>query len=497
MKPRGLAFRLALRLWLAGLIIFGMVAAFIIIRTAGANELALFTTLSARADTLQTLVRIRDDGWLEMEFDDEITRDYGGHHPEAFFRLLDSRGQVIEQSDFAEEADIPEFLIPTNRSLTREARLDGRVFIILQRQLPLSIVDRMEDDHDQNEENDDGDIDQGNNPRRHTGSGDPRADNIWLTVGIDRTAADRWYQTTLWLTLGATGTGLLLLCLLAWLLVRHALRPLAQLQAALAAADEHNLAPVTISARDEIGAVIGTLNRLIGQLAAAFARERAFTADAAHELRTPIAELRLVAEVALRRPALANDDHRAYTAVLATALRMQELVEKLLLLARADAGVLVPSRAPLLLAPLVEAALAAPRATALRRRLTLQIDVPPDAAAAADTALLRIILDNLFGNAAAYATEGSIVLIRAIVTAAGLSLTVTNAVSGLTAAECDAMFDRFWRRDCARTAGRGTGLGLALARGLAELLGGSLTATMPAADTICFTLTLPSAAGNQ
>lgn len=493
--PRGLAFRLALRLWLAGLLIFGLVAALIIVRTGAAGETALHQALAARADALQTLVRVGSNGRVEMEFDDEITRDYGGRHPAAYFQLLDNDGTVIEQSDFAETVQLPVAGAPASQPLLRSIVLDRRIFICLLRPLPLPRGNRDEGGHGQYETDLDGDNQQGSDGYDQPAvTGQPLPAAVWLAVGVDRTDVDRQFQATLWLTLAATGTGLFLLCLLAWLLVRHALRPLAALRAALAGADEHNLAPVAISAPDEIGAVISTLNNLIGQLAAAFARERAFTADAAHELRTPIAELRLVAEVALRRPALAADDRRAYSTILATAQRMQELVEKLLLLARADAGALISGRTPVPLAPLIEMALAPRRAAAQQRRLSLQVDVPRDVSAAADAALLRSIIDNLVGNAVAYATEGSAVVVHAGATPAGLTLAVTNAVAGLTAAECDAMFDRFWRRDHARTAGSGAGLGLALARGLAELLGGTLAVSLPATGTICFTLTLPAAA---
>ena len=447
-SPHGLAFRLALRLWLAGLLIFGLVAAFIIFRT-----------------------------------------------PAAFFQLLDSAGNVIEQSDFAEAALVsPAFRNPARQTPPGYLTLDGRVFHCLLRPLPAL------QEHGQGEYAQDESGDAQNNRHQDGDNSEIRQENswrassgaVWLAVGVDRTDVVRQIRTTVWLTLAATGIGLLLLCLLAWLLVRHALRPLTALRGALAQTDEHNLAPVAINAPDEIGAVITTLNRLIGQLAGAFARERAFTADAAHELRTPIAELRLVAEVALRRPKLTEESRHEYAAILATAQRMQGLVEKLLLLARADAGGLAASAAPVPLLPLLTDLLTAHRPAAEKRRLTLHAGIPAGAIFSTDAALLRIILDNLIGNAVAYAAPGSAIAVRAASGAGGLHLSVSNTAPCLQLADCERMFDRFWRRDSARTAGGGSGLGLALARALAQLLGGTLTATVSTPATVQFTLQLPA-----
>ena len=170
-----------------------------------------------------------------------------------------------------------------------------------------------------------------------------------------------------YLILIATAGGLLLLCLLAWLLVRHALQPLAALHRVLAGYDEHNLAPLAIVAPDEIGTVIATLNQLIRQLDRAFTRERAFTADAAHELRTPIAEVRTLAEVAMRRQDLGVTERREYATVLATILRMQELVEKLLLLARADGGAVTLKAESIDVAQLLATVIAAHRQSSERR----------------------------------------------------------------------------------------------------------------------------------
>lgn len=506
MKERGgLAVRLAVRLWLAGVLIFGLVAAFIIMRTDAARESLLLLALTSRADALQTLVKVTGDGGAEMEFDDEITRDYGGRQPTAFFQLLRPDGTVIEQSDYAEAAEIKAVAGATPLAGGSEWRVlvGKRNFQCIARSLAASRegadgqIGRQEGESEQSgrhndEVGQDGQTDQENGPggdeRWHSAAAAPE---IWLVVGVDRTEIDRQFATTVGLTLAGTGAGLLLLCLLAWLLVRHTLQPLTALRRALAGYDERHFAPLAIAAPAEIGEVIKTLNMLMARLAQAFARERAFTADAAHELRTPIAELRTITEVALRRPGLTDGERRDYTVALATALRMQELVEKLLLLARADAGALSLAPAPVVLAPLLAELTAARQPAAQARQLCLRATVAGDVPLVTDAALLRIICDNLLANAIAYADAGTTVDLRAFAGIGGLRFEVCNTAAAISAAECGMMFDRFWRRDAVRRAGSSSGLGLPLSRALAEALGGTLTVDMPVAGTIRLLLCLP------
>lgn len=488
----GLAVRLALRLCLAGLLIFGFVAGFIIMRTAAAREAALTTALTARADALQTLVTVTESGEAEMEFDDEITRDYGGRHPFAFFQLARPDGGLLEQTDFAEAAGLgsPDpRLILTDQAW--EIRLDGRRFHCRGRALFPSATtgenrgeNRAGGDPEGNRET--GIIDRG--------AGDPAArPSVLLVVGVDRTELDRQFAATTGFTLAGTGLGLLLLCLLAWVLVRHALQPLAALRRELAGFSEHRLAPIVLEAPEEIAAVITTLNTLTARLAGAFARERAFTADAAHELRTPIAELRTLAEVTLRRPGRDAAARRELETVLATTLRMQELVEKLLLLARADDGAMPLAPEPVAVAPLVSALIAARVEPAAARRVRFAAAVPAGLTLITDAALFRQILDNLIGNAAAHADEGSAVEVAATSDPEQFTLRLTNLARGLDRDAVAQLFDRFWRRDPARRAGSTHhGLGLAVARSLAAVLGGELTAELAEPDRLAVILTLPS-----
>ena len=122
----------------------------------------------------------------------------------------------------------------------------------------------------------------------------------------------------------------------------------------------------------------------------------------------------------------------------------------------------------------------------------MQVLVDPAVApASTDPALLRIILDNLVTNAISYADAGSVVNVRVVTDARNVRIEVVNSAAALRADDCEKMFDRFWRRDQARSAGSGNGLGLSLAHTLAIILGGTLCARMVRPGMIMFVLQLP------
>ena len=222
----------------------------------------------------------------------------------------------------------------------------------------------------------------------------------------------------------------------------------------------------------ELAPIAGRLNDLMARLESSFERERRFGADLAHEIRTPLAELRAMAESALRWPEqVAAAD---FSPVLDSTRRMQEIVEKLLALARAErtaAQALIEEvRLAALLAELLQ-----PKQVVIEEKwLALSVAAPDDLAWQADPGLLRLILENLLSNAVEYTPpDGRI----AIIADAG-SLAVSNSAGSVTAEDIERFFDRCWRREPSRSDSRHAGLGLSLARSCAESMGFELTARL-------------------
>lgn len=257
----------------------------------------------------------------------------------------------------------------------------------------------------------------------------------------------------------------LLLAAAIWTVLGRALRPVDQLRAAaaqVARAGGPGSLPVP-AARDEIGALARTLNEMLDRLEAASGRQRAFVADAAHELRSPIAALRATIDVARAHPALYE------AADLVTELepevgRMQGLVDDLLFLARVGAVPL--GRAPVDLGELVRSAVAGARQP---RPGEVALVATGDGVAWADGAATTRVVRNLVDNALRHARS------RVEVAVADGVVTVDDDGAGIPAADRERVFERFVRLEEARERDAGgSGLGLAIAREVARELGGDV-----------------------
>lgn len=258
-----------------------------------------------------------------------------------------------------------------------------------------------------------------------------------------------------------------LLALLTWLAVGRALAPLSALSRQIAGRSARNLDPVhAADVPEEIEPLVAELNRLLQRVQRTIADEKRFTADAAHELRTPLAAIRAQTEVALRR--LPPGDAAAVLGKVIQAVdRGAHLVDQLLALARLDHAEAI-GRGHVQLRPLAERG-----AAQWRERFAsagVALDVAGDAAAgvSADAALLDIVLDNLLSNALRHAPAGG----RVTVEVANDSLAVEDDGPGVPREARERVLQRFVRGPDAR--GPGSGLGLSIVARIAELHGARL-----------------------
>jgi two-component system heavy metal sensor histidine kinase CusS len=226
----------------------------------------------------------------------------------------------------------------------------------------------------------------------------------------------------------------------------------------------------------ELSPMIDRLNGLLERLDAAFNRERAFTADVAHELRTPIAGLRTTLEVCRSRPR----DPAVYAAAIDRSLKMihsmQTVVENLLLLARAEAGQLALVVVEADLADLIRDAWSTFASRAAESKLGVNLNVPDSCIMPIDSGKLRIVLNNLFDNAVSYTNTGGTVDIGLNVDNCVADFRISNTNHQITPTELPRLFERFWRKDEARSQnGLHAGLGLSLCQRLLALSGVSIT----------------------
>lgn len=267
--------------------------------------------------------------------------------------------------------------------------------------------------------------------------------------------------------------GALLLALLVLHAVHWALRPLRALAAAVQQRDPNHLdalAPDILPG--EVAPLVAALNGLLLRLDEALAAERQFTADAAHELRSPLAALKVQAQVAARalQPAQRN---QALAQLLVGVDRATRLVEQLLTLARVDPDIGSADFAIVAVHDVVTECLYEMANDAAQRGVTLINAVPPELTIRANAGALAIALHNLLDNALRYGPQGGRVEVSGQTTAGGgVELAVVDQGDGIPPERRSDVLRRFYRLP--GTGANGSGLGLAIVQRIARLHGAEL-----------------------
>ncbi len=251
-------------------------------------------------------------------------------------------------------------------------------------------------------------------------------------------------------------------------LVTATLKPLRRLSQEVMSRDAEALSALPAAdLPDEVAPLVVSLNALLQRLSSAFDAQRAFVADAAHELRSPLTALKLQVQLLQRAPDDAARDEAAQQLAQGVE-RATRLVEQLLTLARNEPGARQPPLAPVNLAEAVRQALADTGPMAAERRTTIELEAADDVQVQGDATALRVLARNLADNAVRYAPEGSRVLVRVAREDGRPVLTVDDSGSGIPAAERERVFDRFWRREASAAVTSGSGLGMAIVKSVAE-----------------------------
>ena len=264
------------------------------------------------------------------------------------------------------------------------------------------------------------------------------------------------------------------LMLIVWWVVGRAIGPIERVRRQVAARRPDDLAPLpTAGLPAEVRPLVGEMNGLLTRLSDAWDALTHFTADAAHELRSPLAALRLQAQSLQRAP---DDATRAIATerLLAGIDRATRLVEQLLALARQEAAGEGAELVSLDLTALARNALADAEPEAARHAIALTLDAPTaHVVLRADEAALAVLLRNLLGNALRHTPPGGQVRVGVREEASVIDLTVEDSGPGIAPDERARVQDRFDR--VPGTPGHGSGLGLAIVRAIAERHGAALT----------------------
>ena len=258
-----------------------------------------------------------------------------------------------------------------------------------------------------------------------------------------------------------------LLAVLLWWAVRQGLTPLRQLSRMLGQRQPQALEPVVLdNMPTEMKPLVDALNALFDRITGILAFERRFTADAAHELRTPIAAIRAQAQVAL---GAGTDDAQRTHALQATldgCDRATRLVSQLLTLARLEARQ-GATTAPVDLSALARNVAANLAPTALARRQSLELEAPAPCVVTGDDVLIAVLVRNLIDNALRYSPDGARVCVQVVIEAGQAVLRVEDSGPGMTEPEMSRLGERFFR-----VLGHqqpGSGLGWSIVRRIADV----------------------------
>jgi len=309
------------------------------------------------------------------------------------------------------------------------------------------------------------------------------------TIGYDHAELQ---HLAWWLILAGGGVLLLGLAGGAWL-VNRALRPIRDISIAaqkIATGDLTQRISADASG-SELGQLISVLNSTFARLDTAFAQQARFTADAAHELRTPVSVMLAHAQYGLAS-GCGNDEHReAFEASQRAAQRMRRLIESLLELARLDDGQESPRREACDLAVIAADCIGLIRPMAAQRGIQIHTDFAA-VICQGDGDRLAQVVANLLANAIDYNHDGGEIHISTRSGNGTVTLAVTNTGPGIPAEDLPQIFNRFHRADKARGGANGhSGLGLAIAKAIVQAHGGSIHAISEAGKGAAFTVTLP------
>lgn len=389
-----------------------------------------------------------DDGELEIELDIDRMDGFGAGDARDLYEIRRSGGAVALRSPGLREPLLPGLALPGGREpVFVDARLaDGAAV--------RAIVQRFDPEDKRG---------------RHRDS--------LLIVASRSGELGATLDLLAWVLAGA---GLLALGLTAPIVravLGRGLAPVAELATRTAAIGAANL-DQRLEVEDlpvELRPIATELNGLVARLEQSFERERRFSSDVAHELRTPLAELHTMAELGKEWPAEATPE--AFGEVLAITREMEAMIATLRQLAQLESGSHAVDRQRVALAASIDDAWERLGAQAQAREVGLTRAIEPETIVA-DPVLWRSILANLLGNAVAYSPPGSVIQVEAD----RRRVSIRNPAGELTDEDVPRLFERFWRKDASRTGYGHAGLGLSLVRGFCELLGWQIHARIVAGE---------------
>jgi len=411
-----------------------------------------------------------DANEIELELEVQQMPEFQDRERPTHYQVWRMDGTVVAKSPLLKNTDLPRLEGSVIKPAFEEIKgRGGRV----ERVVGFSFLPRLSDSNDK----------------------PPETESLMLAVARDSTEILSQLSFLRWVLLVASASVTVLSVLVAFMVVHQGLRPLNAIAAEIAAIKEDELSTRVgaAAAPRELLPIKDRLNELLSRLEAAFKRERRFTADVAHELRTPIAGMRSMIEVTAARDRDKDEYEKVLSDCHVIVENMQTMVNDLLMLARLDAQQISFQTEQIRLGELMSSCWRPVCDKALQRQILFENRIPPETTCQSDPEYLSMIFSNLLGNAVEYADDTGQIWATACRMDDSVEVAVSNTGCHLTGEQVSQVFDRFWRGDSARSeTGTHCGLGLALVQRLAKALGGQATAELQPGGILTIRLKLPA-----
>ena len=461
---RTLGFRLTAWYVLAGLalVVLATASLYFLLVTELKKSTDLF--LADKMNVLRTMLRERPDDWDALR--EEIELESAARRYQQFYiRLLDDRNApLLTTPGMAEQLDLGQLTAQTRsrpeRAVAMKAR-NGRLFFVMSAAAPV-----------------------GNSARNDTAQ-------IAIDVSQQEALLTR-YRQRFWLILLGT---LAVFPLVGYRIARRGIRAVEEV-----ATTARHISSTNLRERiqpegypSELASLAATFNKMLDGLEESFERISRFSADIAHDLRTPVNNIRGEAEVALARARTVEEYREVLSSCLEEAVRLSDLIGDLLFLARAESPLAHVHRESTNVGELLSGICEYYEASAADHGVSLSTVVPREPVIAQlDRSLLQRAVGNLVSNALAHTPPGKSVVLGASAEAAAVRIEVFDTGVGIPAEALPRVFDRFFRVDESRSqASGGTGLGLAIVHSIMQLHGGNVEIASQIGQGTRVTLRLP------
>ena len=461
---RTLAFRLTAWYVLAGLalVVFATASLYFVLVAELQKSTDLF--LADKMNVLRTMLRERPDDWDALR--EEIELESAARRYQQFYiRLLDERNlPLLTTPGMAEQLDLQQLTAQTQGRPERAEGMkgrNGRSFFVMSAAATV-----------------------GDSVRTDT-----------MQIAIDISQQEELlarYRHRFWVILAGT---LAIFPLVGYQIARRSIRPVREV-----AATARHISSTNLHERiqpegypSELASLAATFNTMLDGLEESFGRISRFSADIAHDLRTPVNNIRGEAEVALARARTVDEYREVLGSCLEEAVRLSDLISDLLFLARSESPLAHLHRESINVGELLSGIREYYEASATDRGVSLSTVVPNGSVIAQlDRTLLQRAVGNLVSNALAHTPPGKSVVLGASVESAAVRIEISDTGAGIPPEALPRVFDRFFRVDESRSqASGGTGLGLAIVQSIMQLHGGNVEIASKVGQGTQVTLRLP------